>query len=313
MATAAAFEARELVGWVQQLKQRVQAAEDPLKSAPMKAYMKTELPVLGVTVPVLRTTVKAHVKQRSGWTSEEVRQAVWMLWDCNHWTFRSAALEVAACKIAELSKTPTETLDVFERCLSQCEGWAHTDQLATQLVPPVFLQHPDEQARIQTWRTSESKWVRRAALLWQIPELRKGRGNLALVTELAQQYKDDNDFFIQKAIGWTLREAAKGHRNWVIQYVADNEASMSTLAKREALKNVGGYSKSGQQTTSRAKKTKKRAKDLDEESDEDEDDDDVVEEEEAETKQSDEEEEEQEQPKRADSTRKARAAKRTRT
>jgi 3-methyladenine DNA glycosylase AlkD len=301
MATAAPFEGSEVEGWVQQLKERIQAAEDPLKAAPIKAYMKTELPVLGVTVPVLRTAVKAHVKQRSGWTSEEVLQAVWMLWDCNHWTFRSAALEVAACKIAELNKVPAATLDMFERCLNQCEGWAHTDQLATQLLPAVLFQHPGEQARIQAWRTSDSKWVRRAALLWQIPELRKGRGDLALVAEIAQQYKDDSNFFIQKAIGWTLREAAKGHRNWVIQYVAENEHSMSTLAKREALKNVGGYSKQTKQTTKRTKKANKRAQDSNDGGEDAEDDDE------------DNEEDAEQEPKKAASTRQMRAAKRTRT
>ena len=227
--------------WIVRLKEILVHAHDESKAPGIRSYMKTTLPVLGLSVPSLRHLVRVHCmhcETRSSWTNSEILECVWLLWDSEHWTYRSAALEFADYHMNKLQESPNETLDVLERCLMQCEGWTHTDQLGTKLLPALLFVHPSEQSRIQQWRTAESKWVRRAALLWQIPKLRKGEGDLQLLASIIEQYKDDKDFFIQKAIGWTLREAAKGHQDWVIEYVLAHEEIMSNLAQKEALKNV---------------------------------------------------------------------------
>jgi 3-methyladenine DNA glycosylase AlkD len=50
------------------------------------------------------------------------------------------------------------------------------------------------------------------------------------------RFKGNKEFFIQKAIGWSLREYAKTDPNWVKEFVANQE--ISGLAKREALKHL---------------------------------------------------------------------------
>ena len=49
---------------------------------------------------------------------------------------------------------------------------------------------------------------------------------------------DDTEFFIRKAIGWALRHFARTNPDAVRTFVATNEASLSGLSKREALKNL---------------------------------------------------------------------------
>jgi len=48
----------------------------------------------------------------------------------------------------------------------------------------------------------------------------------------------DRNFFIRKAIGWALRSYAWTDPEEVARYVAANEARLSGLSKREALKNI---------------------------------------------------------------------------
>jgi 3-methyladenine DNA glycosylase AlkD len=48
----------------------------------------------------------------------------------------------------------------------------------------------------------------------------------------------DPEFFIRKAIGWALREYAKTAPEWVADFVAGHEESISPLSRREALKNL---------------------------------------------------------------------------
>ena len=46
----------------------------------------------------------------------------------------------------------------------------------------------------------------------------------------------ESEFFIRKAIGWTLRQNSYVDGNAVFQFVKDNEFELSTLSKTEALK-----------------------------------------------------------------------------
>ncbi len=49
---------------------------------------------------------------------------------------------------------------------------------------------------------------------------------------------EEKEFFLRKAIGWSLREFAKVNPGSVSKYVAAKEDRLSGLSKREALRNV---------------------------------------------------------------------------
>ena len=59
-------------------------------------------------------------------------------------------------------------------------------------------------------------------------------------TELLSKYilncNKSKEFFIQKAIGWSLREYAKTNPSWVKEFVNNN--TLAPLSKREALKHI---------------------------------------------------------------------------
>jgi 3-methyladenine DNA glycosylase AlkD len=46
------------------------------------------------------------------------------------------------------------------------------------------------------------------------------------------------EFFINKAIGWALREYGKTNPEWVMKYLDSLEDRLHPLSKREALKNL---------------------------------------------------------------------------
>lgn len=45
-----------------------------------------------------------------------------------------------------------------------------------------------------------------------------------------------NEFFINKAIGWALREYAKTNKEWVINFIKEQKDKMDKLSIREASK-----------------------------------------------------------------------------
>jgi 3-methyladenine DNA glycosylase AlkD len=48
----------------------------------------------------------------------------------------------------------------------------------------------------------------------------------------------NKEFFLRKAIGWSLRQYARYNPQWVIDFVHRHEADLSGLSKREALKRL---------------------------------------------------------------------------
>jgi 3-methyladenine DNA glycosylase AlkD len=55
-----------------------------------------------------------------------------------------------------------------------------------------------------------------------------------LLKSLIVQYQGNSEFFIQKAIGWSLRQHSKFHPDPVRQFV--DKVGLEGLAKREAIK-----------------------------------------------------------------------------
>jgi 3-methyladenine DNA glycosylase AlkD len=91
-------------------------------------------------------------------------------------------------------------------------------------------------AELLAWSRSPDRWKRRASIICQV--VRKQATDLDLLYACIEPNLGDRDFFIRKAIGWALRSYAWIDPAEVLRYVAVNEAALSPLSRREALKNV---------------------------------------------------------------------------
>ena len=60
--------------------------------------------------------------------------------------------------------------------------------------------------------------------------------DLNILTTHILRHSNSNEFFLQKAIGWALREYAKTDSQWVMAFVAMHQ--LKPLSKREALKQI---------------------------------------------------------------------------
>jgi 3-methyladenine DNA glycosylase AlkD len=104
---------------------------------------------------------------------------------------------------------------------------------------------PDMLAILPRWAKSPNFWVRRAAILAQLTQFRRGEGDLNLFEQLAvpmfdegEDWTKDERFFIRKAIGWALREISKVQPEWVVTFVRQHRAAMSGLTFREGTRNL---------------------------------------------------------------------------
>jgi 3-methyladenine DNA glycosylase AlkD len=89
---------------------------------------------------------------------------------------------------------------------------------------------------MKRWATDPHLWKRRAAIICQLKA--KKETDLDLLYACIEPNVADKDFFMRKAIGWSLREYAKTDPGEVQRWVEANRARLSGLSVREALKNL---------------------------------------------------------------------------
>ena len=85
-----------------------------------------------------------------------------------------------------------------------------------------------------TWGTDPNLWVRRAAIEHQLG-LKDRTDQVRLATIITANLGQD-EFFINKAIGWALREYSKTDLDWVRNYLAEYQGQLAPLSVREASK-----------------------------------------------------------------------------
>ena len=82
------------------------------------------------------------------------------------------------------------------------------------------------------WSLDENIWLRRNAINHQL--LRKEKTNAELLEKILKNNLGQTEFFINKAIGWALRDYSKTNSEWVKNFIEENEEKMSKLSIREA-------------------------------------------------------------------------------
>lgn len=86
------------------------------------------------------------------------------------------------------------------------------------------------------WSQDENIWVRRVAINHQL--LRKNQTNTILLKQILCNNLNDTEFFINKAIGWSLRDYSKTNPEWVRQFIQTHKEHMAPLSIREASKYI---------------------------------------------------------------------------
>lgn len=211
---------------------------DPAAAEPMRTYMKSEMPFLGVPKPVrtaaLRPVFAAHrLDDGDSW-----RAAVLRLWDGAQFREeRYAAVTLAQLEPYAAFATRPGTLGLYDHLVVTGAWWDHVDEVAIRSVGPVLRAHHDAAApAVRQWARDADRWRRRTAVICQVGS--KAGTDTALLAETIEANAADKDFFLRKGIGWALREYAKTDPGWVRAFVAAHEAELSPLSRREALRNI---------------------------------------------------------------------------
>ncbi len=193
--------------YLKEVETRVRALPiDLAYKAFSESVTKTSLPFLAVRGPDLNHAVRAGFSFYEKSDDEVLR-----IWDqvWSQATLRdvmSLPLIYYRWKSSEL--TPKH-FSVFKEWMERIENWGHADQLC-QLLSILYERHPKlVEPTLRQWNRSMNPWKRRASVVSTIyyASPRRTPPSRKTVLSLIEPLLRDKDPYVQKGVGWQLREA----------------------------------------------------------------------------------------------------------
>ncbi len=216
--------------YTQSLQTLLSQHANPAQAGPMAKYMRNQFPFLGIKTPQRRALLRQFVAEQGKPPVDDLETILRDLWQLPEREYQYSALTLLG-KLEK--KLPPEFVDVLEYLVVTKSWWDTVDAIAGHPVATHFRRFP--QARdeaVARWRTSDNFWLRRTTLLFQLHY--KTNTDVDLLFSLIRENLDSDEFFIQKAIGWALREYSKTDAAAVVDFVA--ATPLASLSAREALK-----------------------------------------------------------------------------
>jgi 3-methyladenine DNA glycosylase AlkD len=109
--------------------------------------------------------------------------------------------------------------------------WDTVDFIAPKLVGEYFKIYPEQRnTYVEKWIASDNIWLQRTSILFQLKY--KEEFDTEFLTYVINSLLGSKEFFINKAIGWILRQYSKVNPNWVIEFT--NNTQLDKLSYKEA-------------------------------------------------------------------------------
>ncbi|MCY1635532.1 DNA alkylation repair protein [Marinifilum sp. D737] len=194
----------------------------------MSAYMKNHFPFLGLPKPQRVELSKDFLRKI---TKEKMIDwnLVNYLWELSEREFQYLALEYLAKLKKQLEKPDISNI---EQLIVTKSWWDSVDVLAP-LVGVLCKKYPELKTEVlDDWIISSNIWLKRVSILFQLKYKNDVDTEFLSKTIIANNLS--NEFFVNKAIGWALRQYSKFNPDWVKEFIS--KYPLSPLSIREGSK-----------------------------------------------------------------------------
>lgn len=212
------------------LRKLFEESADASNAQFMKAYLKDQFEMLGIKTPKRKELYKIFFKEHGKPEAKDLPEALINLWEEPFREYQYFAMRLAE----KYFKNPMENMiGVYEEMVLSKSWWDTVDLIAAKMMGNYFRYYPEKiREYVDKWQASGNMWLRRCAILFQLKY--KKETDVSLLFEIIKLNADSSEFFIRKAIGWSLREYSKTDPDAVVNFVKNNE--LKPLSEREALK-----------------------------------------------------------------------------
>jgi 3-methyladenine DNA glycosylase AlkD len=205
---------------------------NPEKAADYKAYMRNKSDFYGLPSPLRRQLVKDFIAGSGYPLYAQLEEMVHFAWEQPQREWQYVALEITEKFV---KKADQNLIFLAEWMITNKSWWDTVDFAAPNIAGVLFEKYPAIKMQyIERWMQSGNLWLQRACLIHQLHYNKTV--DRALLFNLCERLAAHPDFFIRKAIGWSLRQYSKYSPDAVIDFVNSHE--LSNLSRKEALKTI---------------------------------------------------------------------------
>jgi len=203
---------------------------NPKRAAQQKAYMRGQFEYFGLTSPARRELQQPILLKQYLPKKEEVYSIVKELWNQPQRELHYFAMELTWKYAKTFDK---KDMDLFEYLVVRKSWWDTIDFISPKMMGHYFKMYPDQKLHyVDKWNSMDNIWLRRCGLIFQLHY--KKDIDSELLSHTIKANLGSKEFFINKAIGWILRNYSRVNPEWVIQFADHHE--LSNLSRREALR-----------------------------------------------------------------------------
>ena len=195
-----------------------------------KEYMRNKFNFFGIKANPRRKATREFMQKDNRPDYENLDVIIKKLWEMKEREYQYFATELLE---RYKKKFTNEIINLLEYIITNKSWWDTVDRIAKKLVGKYFELFPNKRNRyLQKWVKSNNIWLQRTALLFQLGY--KEKTDVDLLFHLINKLKDIDEFFIQKAIGWSLREYSRIEPKVVKEFIQNN--NLPSLSRREGMK-----------------------------------------------------------------------------
>jgi 3-methyladenine DNA glycosylase AlkD len=220
--------------WVQSVQTAFSSADNPKIAAPMSAYMKNHFPFHGITSQHRTELIKDLLSKENLPEHNDLPLICRQLWQLPQREYTYAALTLMTKFHKKL--TPTD-IPWLINLVTQKSWWDSVDTLAGSVLSTLVNRLPDTLwPNFEPLISADNFWLNRTAIIVQLKM--RDKTDTDFLTAAILPHMHSKEFFLRKAIGWSLRQYARHNPQWVIDFVQQHQELLSGLSKREALKRL---------------------------------------------------------------------------
>lgn len=221
------------MGFIKELEIAFKENSSPELAIPMENYMKNHFPFYGIKTDKRRLIFKTIWQNYQDEVKQNSREIALQLFAFKEREMHYCGIEIL---IKNLKKNyQLEDIQLIEKILTTNSWWDTVDTSAKYILGEYLIEFPKETTKvIQRFSDSADMWLNRSAILFQLSY--KQKTNAEILFHECVKHAHSKEFFIQKAIGWTLREYGRFFPNEVKEFV--KQTTLKPLSTKEALKNI---------------------------------------------------------------------------
>ena len=195
----------------------------------MSKYMLNKFEYIGIKTPERRKIFKNFFKEYKN--EEKIDwEFVNKCWENKYREFQYIAADYLKNMKDKLTR---DDIPKLKQLILKKSWWDTIDNL-DMIIGALALKDSNVNKILLEWSLDENIWLRRIAIDHQL--LRKEKTNTELLEKILKNNLGQAEFFINKAIGWVLRDYSKTNPEWVKNFIEKNRENMAKLSIKEASK-----------------------------------------------------------------------------